>query len=120
MITWSNFKPEIEKAIEMRRKGKTDGNQTKVVEALRKAGLSVAITSSLGNGFPDLVVADGGFMRSNKIPLRKTVLIELKDPTQKPSDRKLSPAEKKFHDSWKGEIYVCTTAEEILKIFGLI
>lgn len=118
MITWSNFKPEIEKAINMRKYGKKDANQTEVVTALRKAGLSVAITSSMGDGFPDLVVS--GFSTTQMCIGKRTVLIELKDLSQKPSDRRLSPAEKKFHDSWKGEIYVCTTAEEILKIFGLI
>lgn len=127
MITWETFKPEIEKAIEMRRKGKVDGNQTKVVEALRKAGLSVAITSSLGNGFPDLVVSGLTIKNDKPSPLGKThtaiirtVLIELKAPSQPPSGRKLTDDEKKFHDSWKGEVYVCTTAEEILCIFGLI
>lgn len=102
----------------MRKYGKKDRNQTEVVNALRKAGLSVAITSSMGDGFPDLVVAKRTGVLSWDRP--RTVLIELKDPSQPPSARKLSPDEKKFHGSWKGEIYVCTTAEEILKIFGLI
>lgn len=124
MITWETFKPEIDKAIAMRNQkpkyGKTDGNQTKVVEALRKAGLSVRITSMLGDGFPDLVVSGNYAPYWNKIIKTKTVLIELKDPSQPPSKRKLTPDEQKFHNEWRGEIYVCTTADEILKIFGLI
>ena len=41
----------------MRRAYRKDGNQTKIEEHLRKAGLSVFDTSMVGNGFPDLVVA---------------------------------------------------------------
>lgn len=116
MITWDNFKPEAEKAMRAR---KIDGNQTKVVEALRKAGLSVAITSSLGSGFPDLVV--GGSPRLGRATYpQKTILVELKDPSRPISARKLSSDEFTFHSEWKGEAYVCETAEEILKIFGLI
>ncbi len=118
MITWETFKPEVEKAMRAR---KTDGNQTKVVQALRKAGLSVRVTSMLGDGFPDLVVA--GRKRASEFNHYKrpmTILVELKDPSQPPSKRKLTPDEQKFHNEWRGEIYVCTTVEEILKIFGLI
>lgn len=119
MITWDNFKPEAEKAMRAR---KTDGNQTKVVEALRRAGLSVAITSSLGSGFPDLVVANRSFTKTGitQWAIDRTILIELKDPSKPPSKRALTPDEQKFHNEWRGEIYVCTTAEEILRIFGLM
>lgn len=110
-----------------RRAARVDANQTKVVEHLRKAGLSVAITSALGNGFPDLVVAakiltnviGGTSDRVIKQYRINTVLVELKDPSQPPSKRRLSPDEKKFHESWKGQIIVATTAEEILNLFNL-
>ena len=39
----------------MRTRGKIDGNQTAVVQALRAAGMTVWITSAMGNGAPDLV-----------------------------------------------------------------
>lgn len=40
-----------------RRAAKTDTNQTAIVQALRKAGYVVAITSQLGDGYPDIHVA---------------------------------------------------------------
>lgn len=47
---------------------RTDSNQREIVSALRQMGYSVAITSSVGDGFPDLVVGKAG----------ATWLIELK------------------------------------------
>ena len=40
----------------MRVRGRIDDNQKEVVSQLRKLGVSVAITSMLGKGFPDLVL----------------------------------------------------------------
>lgn len=110
-----------------RRAAKTDANQTKVVEHLRRAGLSVAVTSMVGNGFPDLVVAGikeaeivdtyiGRMIISQSI--NKTVLVELKNPDMPKSGQKLTDAEIKFMDTWKGEYIKATSAEEIIKLFG--
>ena len=44
----------------MRLRAKTDVNQKAVVEQLRAIGATVAITSQLGKGFPDIVVGYGG------------------------------------------------------------
>jgi len=93
----------------MRRKHKTDANQKEIVEHLRRAGLSVAITSMVGSGFPDLVVANS----------RKTVLVELKDGGKSKSAQKLTPDEIDFIDRWKGEIIVATDAKTILNLFTL-
>ncbi len=104
----------------MRRKGKVDANQSRVVEHLRKAGLSVFITSGVGNGFPDLVVSGNNWIywcENKKRIGSKTILVELKDGSKPPSARKLTPDEKKFHDSWKGEIILALTAEDVLKHF---
>lgn len=76
----------------MRAKGRTDANQSRIVEALRKIGASVSITSGVGNGFPDLLV---GYMGT-------TTLLEVKDGEKPPSDRKLTPAEAHFLATWKG------------------
>ena len=40
----------------MRQDARKDANQTQIVDALRGVGATVAITSMLGHGFPDLVV----------------------------------------------------------------
>jgi hypothetical protein len=50
---------------------RADGNQAKIVEALRAAGCRVVPTHTIGQGFPDLIVDYHG----------RTCLIEIKDPT---------------------------------------
>lgn len=44
----------------MRRAAKTDDNQKEIVAAFRRLGFTVAVTSALGQGFPDLVVGKWG------------------------------------------------------------
>lgn len=90
----------------MSRAKRVDANQNAIVKQLRKMGFSVAITSMVGKGFPDLVVANW-YM---------TVLVELKDPSKPPSARKLTEDEKKFHDSWCGDIVVATKLEDIIQL----
>lgn len=69
-----------------------DSNQPEVVKVLRFFGWRVAITSSLGDGFPDLVVSRHGF----------TALVEVKDGEKVPSARKLTRKEEKFKADWDG------------------
>lgn len=93
----------------MRKRGKVDANQSLIVETLRKAGATVKSLASLGNGAPDLLV---GFRRQNWI-------MEVKDPSQPPSKRRLTDDEKAFHLSWQGQICVIETPEEALGLIGL-
>jgi Holliday junction resolvase len=86
-----------------------DENQTQIVEELRKRGFSVAVTSSLGKGFPDIVVG-----RKNK-----NFLFELKDNKKTTSQKKLTPDEEKFKEGWKGQYNVVETIEEIIKLCQL-
>ena len=88
---------------------RVDANQKNVVQQLRKLGCSVAITSSLGKGFPDFVIGVRG----------KNYLIELKDGAKTPSQRKLTPDESHFHALWRGQIDVCNDIGEIIKLIGL-
>jgi hypothetical protein len=71
---------------------KIDANQPEIVKAFRQLGWVVAITSGLGNGFPDLVVSKRSV----------TAVVEIKDGSQPPSKRELTPKEKHFRDSWPG------------------
>ena len=66
--------------------GRTDANQPQVVKALRDAGATVAITSMVGDGFPDLVVGFRG----------ETLLIEVKDGSKPKSEQALTPDEEDF------------------------
>jgi hypothetical protein len=94
----------------MRLKAKKDGNQTEVVNTLRKyPGVTVAVTSQLGKGFCDIIV---GFRNKN-------YLIELKDGSKPPSARKLTPDEIRFRDCWTGHYAVCKNIDEVLKEIGI-
>ena len=89
----------------MRQRARKDGNQDLIVKDLRNMGASVAITSQLGGGYPDLTVGWCG----------KTYLMEVKDPTQVPSKRKLTPDEEKWHKAWAGHVSVIETTLDALK-----
>lgn len=80
----------------MRRAAKVDDNQAEIVAAFRRMGCSVAITSAVGDGFPDLVV---GYRRHN-------LLVEVKDGSKPPSKQRLTDDQMKFHGNWRGPVYV--------------
>lgn len=87
---------------------RTDSNQGDVVAALRAAGIWCHSTAALGNGFPDLLVWRNGFH-----------LFELKDGTNVPSKRKLSPMEAAFALGCPGPVHVALCAEDVFKVLGL-
>jgi hypothetical protein len=85
---------------------RTDGNQTIIVKALRKAGASVLILSSLGHGCPDLAVGydyGRGDMR--------TWLFEVKEPGEG-----LTPDEMKFFRTWHGRVDIVYGPNEAIEI----
>ena len=77
----------------MRHAARIDSNQEQIVAALRAMGATVRIVTQ-GNGLPDLLVGFRGL----------TILMEVKDGQKVPSARKLTPAEQKFFDEWRGGI----------------
>lgn len=93
----------------MRRAARVDANQNEIVQALRDMGASVAITSMVGSGFPDIVV---GFRGRN-------YLIEIKDGSKPSSKRKLTPDEQKFFDTWRGIVFIANDINEALEIIGV-
>lgn len=84
---------------------KVDANQPEIVKALRKIGASVACVHEIGHGFVDLLV---GFRGAN-------TMLEVKIPKGK-----LTPDEVRFHESWRGKIYIVHSVEEALKAIGAI
>ena len=90
----------------MRRAARKDGNQSKIERALKRRHITYTDTSTFGNGFPDLVV---GYDSQN-------YLFEVKDPDQPPSKRMLTPAEQTFHQSWRGQVAVIETVEDVLRV----
>ncbi len=90
----------------MRTKAKVDSNQPEIVAAFRKLGCTVTPTHMVGKGFPDIVVGKHGL----------TVLVEIKDGSKPPSARKLTPAEKTWHDGWSGWAEIVETDADVLRI----
>ena len=85
---------------------RVDGNQASIVRALRAVGASVLHVHQLKNCF-DLLVGYRG----------RTHIIEVKDPAQPPSARKLTPGEAKFREEWRGSPYhVVETEAEAIRI----
>jgi hypothetical protein len=93
---------------------RTDENQIEIVKSLRAVGLSVAVTSNLGDGFPDIVT--GGLMpcpHCNK-KFSQNKLVEIK------SDKgTLTEDQKKFHGLWRGNIVVVRSVEEAFDVHGV-
>ena len=85
--------------------GRVDKNQQQIVSALRKLGCSVAITSDVGSGFPDVIVGYNG----------RNYLIEIKS-----SKGKLRKSQEDFRDKWVGQWAVCYSLEEVLKVIGYV
>jgi|TARA_R110000787_G_scaffold56390_3_gene129654 hypothetical protein len=81
-----------------------DANQPSIVKTFRTLGCHVAITSSLGGGFPDVVVSTHGV----------TCLVEIKDGSKVPSRRRLTEDELMFHNVCSGYIAVIESEEQAL------
>ena len=91
------------------RAGKVDANQVEITEALRAAGYSVLICSNLGRGVPDLLA--GGVDKSGTV---RCWLLEIKDGNKRPSARRLTPDQVKWHAAWKGQKAVVSSVAEAL------
>jgi len=83
-----------------------DDNQTEIVNNLIAIGCSVQRLNKVKCGCPDILVGRYGH----------NYLFEIKNPKVIPSKRALTPAEKKWHESWRGKVYIVETFEEILNI----
>jgi len=89
----------------MRKFGRLDSNQKQIVKRLRELpGVSVFSTASIGNGFPDLVVARN----------KTNYLIELKNGKEP-----LTQSEAKFFSAWKGQVCICRTFDDVLQTIGI-
>lgn len=88
---------------------KVDGNQASIVKALRAVGATVQSLAAVGDGVPDLLV---GYRR-------EVFLLEVKDPTQPKSARKLRDSQVEWHSRWRGPpIHVIETIDEALRVIG--
>lgn len=93
----------------MRRAAKVDANQPEIVAALRKAGATVTSLAAVGDGVADLLVSHRG----------RWTLIEVKDGSKPPSDRKLTPDQVKWHQAQHAPVHVVKDTTEALAAIGL-
>jgi hypothetical protein len=85
---------------------RADRNQPEIAAALRSIGVTVQPLHTIGRGIPDLLCTFRG----------RTFLVEVKDPTKPKSDRQLTPAQRKWHAEWPGEIHVVETVEQAIAV----
>jgi len=89
-------------------RGRVDTNHGEIVRQLRVVpGVSVFDLSQMGHGCSDIVV---GWREKNW-------LFEIKRPKAR---KKLSPAQRRFRDSWTGQYGVIEKAAEALLVMGLL
>ena len=84
---------------------RTDANHSRIIATLRKAGCTVLDMSRLGAGAPDIAIGYGGL----------TLLAEIKDGNKTPSQRKLTPTEKGWHDTWTGGVRLILSEDDALE-----
>ena len=86
---------------------RTDANQAEIAADLRRAGCQVKDIHAVGHGIPDLLVAhpqaEGNF------------LFEVKT-----ARGRLTPDEDRFFDEWPGQAHIIHSAEDALRIMGLL
>lgn len=85
--------------------GKIDANQPDIVKHLRAIGCSVQSLATVGDGCPDILVGLQGL----------NIVLEIKDPSQIPSKRRMTEPEETWHLGWKGQKAVVETAKEAEK-----
>jgi len=84
---------------------RVDATQALIVEALRKAGASVADTHAVGRGLPDLFVGYCGVL---------CIAMEVKS-----ADGTLTPAERDWRETWRGPYAIVRTPEEAIEALQL-
>lgn len=88
---------------------KRDANASEIVRVLLAAGCSVQSLEAVGGGVSDLLVGRNGC----------NYLLEIKDGSKPPSARRLTPAQKKWHMAWRGQVAVVSSPEEAIEAVGL-
>ncbi len=85
---------------------KTDRNQAELMKQIRQCGWSVVSLHTVGRGVPDLAVGAKGL----------NFFLEVKDPNQPPSKRKLTPDEQEFFRTWQGMVHIVHCIDDVIKI----
>lgn len=82
-----------------------DNNHKSIVNSLSQLpGIKIHDISSVGGGIGDILLGFRG----------KNFLFEIKNPEQCEAHKRLTSAEKKFHETWTGQISTVESVEDIL------
>jgi hypothetical protein len=92
------------------RAAKVDANQKAIVEVFRAAGASWQSLAMVGGGCPDGILGWRGI----------TTLVEIKDGSKKPSERRLNAQQVAWHGAWRGgPVVVVESVDDALAILGV-
>lgn len=90
-----------------RRANRIDANHRLIADTFLSAGCSVQSLADIGNGCPDLLIA---------IDRHTTFVVEVKDPLQPASKRRMKPKQIAWHAKWPGASFVVETPDQALRI----
>ena len=93
----------------MRRAAKVDANHGVIVEAFRAQGCGVQSLAATGDGVPDLLVGLGN----------RNHLVEVKDGSKPPSQRRLTSAQVEWHARWPSKVWVVESVLEAVSLVAL-
>lgn len=96
----------------MRRMARVDGNQSEIVDGLRRIGAEVQHLHTIGKGCPDLLVAFRG----------QWYAVEVKDGEKPAAAQKLTPDEVAWHEKFSrhAPVYVWTSLDDAMKQLGIV
>lgn len=82
---------------------KKDANHNSIVSALEAAGIAVVDVSSMGYGFPDLIVCRRGI----------TLLVEIKNPLTPYGRRGMNQKQKDWAASWPQPVFILKSLDDV-------
>lgn len=98
-------------------KRRTDTNQRKIVDALRKVGAVVHVLSGVGGGVPDLLVGYRGHLFLLEVKNAEHVRRKNGEFTK----NALTPDEQKFHQQWaQFPVHIVCSLSEALDAIGVV
>jgi hypothetical protein len=94
----------------VRRAAKVDANHGDISKAARGIGATFQSLAMVGQGCPDAVI---GFREKN-------YLIEIKDGSKSPSERRLTAAEAEWHRDWRGHVAIIENVDQLFALLGVV
>ena len=89
---------------------RTDKNHSALLKLIKTIpGVSIQDLGWASGGVPDTML---GFRGRN-------YLVEIKRPDTAPSKSKLNDAQVEWHETWRGQVAVCRTFSDVLKVLGI-